>query len=81
MLERLSTHVTGFAEMLTGRYGDRLDGADNDDLPHLQSFIQGIHRDHAAVLAGSTLSHSSATGQTLVTTVISPRCPAAFRRR
>ncbi|MEU7991011.1 hypothetical protein AB0B56_39780 [Streptosporangium canum] len=58
------------------RYGDRLDawlaGADNDDLPHLQSFIQGIHRDHAAVLAGSTLSHSSATGQALVATVISP---------
>jgi transposase len=63
ILERLSTHVTAFAEMLTGRHGDRLDAwlvnADSDDLPHLQSFVQGIRRDHAAVLAGLTLSHSS----------------------
>ncbi|WP_446746299.1 transposase [Sphaerimonospora cavernae] len=49
--------------MLTGRHGSRLDAwldaADTDDLPHLQSFVRGIHRDYAAVLAGLTLTHSS----------------------
>ncbi len=35
----------------------------------------------AAALAGSTLYHSSATGQALVTTAIGPRGPVAFRRR
>ncbi|MEV0391410.1 hypothetical protein [Nonomuraea sp. NPDC050643] len=63
ILGRLSTHVTAFAEMLTGRRGDRLDAwladADNDDLRRLQSFVHGIRRDYAAVLAGLTLSHNS----------------------
>jgi transposase len=62
-LERLSAHVTAFAEMLMGRHGDRLEAwlaaADTDNLPHLQSFVRGIHRDHAAVLAGLTLPHNS----------------------
>ncbi|MEU7864470.1 hypothetical protein [Nonomuraea sp. NPDC049141] len=83
MLERLSTHVTAFAEMLTGRHGDRLNAwlasADNDDLPHLQSFVQGIRRDHAVVLAGLTLSHSS--GPSKATSAVSrpsnARCSAA----
>ncbi|WP_455769784.1 transposase [Rhodococcus opacus] len=49
--------------MLTGRHGDRLASwmaaAASDDLPHLQRFVRGIERDHAAVLNGLTLPHNS----------------------
>ncbi|MEV7006652.1 transposase [Streptosporangium sp. NPDC051022] len=63
VLERLSTHVTAFTEMFTGRHGDRLENwlatTEADDLPQLQAFARGIRRDHAAVLAALTLPHSS----------------------
>jgi transposase len=62
-LNALSGHVKGFAEMMTGRHGDRLDtwiaAVRADDLPHLHTFANGLERDHAAVLAGLTLPHSS----------------------
>ncbi|WP_232303730.1 hypothetical protein [Pseudofrankia sp. DC12] len=62
-LTALRGHVTGFAEMLTGRHGERLDarlaGVETDDLPGLHRFANGLRRDHVAVLAGLTLPHSS----------------------
>jgi transposase len=62
-LDALSHHVKGFAEMMTGRHGDRLDiwiaAVDADDLPYLHSFTNGLRRDHAAVLNGLTLPYSS----------------------
>ncbi len=62
-LDALADHITAFAEMLTGRHGDRLDAwiaaVEADDLPHLHSFAAGLKRDHAAVTAGLTLRHSS----------------------
>jgi transposase len=36
-----------------------MEQVDTDDLPHLRSFTIGICRDHAAVLNGLTLEHSS----------------------
>jgi transposase/DNA-binding CsgD family transcriptional regulator len=62
-LNATAGHVTAFAEMMTGRHGERLPAwiaaADLDDLPHLHSFTRGIHRDQAAVVNGLTLAHSS----------------------
>jgi transposase len=61
-LSAASGHVTAFAEMMTGRHGERLPGwitASLDDLPHLHSFTSGIRRDQAAVINGLTLKHSS----------------------
>ena len=56
-------HVTAFAQMMTGRHGERLDAwltaVEADDLTDLHSFARGIRRDHAAVLNGLTMSHSS----------------------
>ena len=56
-------HVTAFAEMMTGRHGDRLPewiaAVERDDLPHLHSFTRGIRRDQAAVTNGLTLAYSS----------------------
>jgi Transposase len=56
-------HVTAFAEMMTGRHGDRLPewiaAVGRDDLPHLHSFTRGIRRDQAAVTNGLTLAYSS----------------------
>ena len=64
-LDATATHVGTFAEMLTGRHGDRLDSwmasVDTDDLPHLQRFVTGLRRDYQAVRHGLTLSHSSGT--------------------
>ncbi len=64
-LETTATHVATFAEMLTGRHGERLDAwmaaVDEDDLPHLHRFITGLRRDYQAVRNGLTLSHSSGT--------------------
>jgi transposase len=64
-LDATATHVGTFAEMLTGRHGDRLDswmaGVDADDLPHLHRFVTGLRRDYQAVRNGLTLSHSSGT--------------------
>lgn len=49
--------------MMTGRHGERLDAwltaVEADDLTDLHSFARGIRRDHAAVLNGLTMSHSS----------------------
>jgi transposase len=64
-LAATATHVSAFAEMLTGRHGDRLDSwmasVDTDDLPHLHRFVTGLKRDYQAVRNGLTLSHSSGT--------------------
>lgn len=58
-----ASHVTAFAEMMTGRHGDRLEAwiaaVDLADLPHLHSFTRGIRRDQPAVTNGLTLDHSS----------------------
>jgi transposase len=49
--------------MLTSRHGHRLDtwitAVEADDQPDLHSFTTGLRRDHAAVLNGLTLPHSS----------------------
>ena len=62
-LDALADHVTEFAKILTGRHGDRLDAwiaaAEADDKPDLHSFTTGLKQDHAAVLNGLTLPHSS----------------------
>ena len=62
-LNGTASHVTAFAEMMTGRRGDRLEAwiaaVDRDDLPCLHSFTRGIHRDQPAVVNGLTLAHSS----------------------
>jgi transposase len=64
-LDATATHVRTFAEILTGRHGDRLDSwmaaVDTDDLPHLHRFVTGLRRDYQAVRNGLTLSHSSGT--------------------
>ena len=66
-LDATATHVDTFAEILTGRHGDRLDSwmaaVDTDDLPHLHRFVTGLRRDYQAVRNGLTLSHSSGTGE------------------
>jgi transposase len=62
-LAALAGHITAFAEMLTGRHGDRLDAwitaAAASDLPSLHSFTAGLKRDHDAVRNGLTLPWSS----------------------
>jgi transposase len=62
-LDALAGHITAFAEILTGRHGDRLDAwitaVEADDQPHLHSFTAGLKRDHAAVTNGLTLPYSS----------------------
>ncbi|MFI0451372.1 ISL3 family transposase [Actinomadura sp. 6N118] len=62
-LNALAGHVTSFAEMMTGRHGDRLDAwiaaVRADDLPALHTFANGLEQDYDAVRAGLTLPHSS----------------------
>ncbi len=62
-LDAVAGHVTGFAEMLTGRHGERLDSwianVEASDLSDLHSFAAGLRRDYQAVLNGLTLAHSS----------------------
>ncbi|MFI9836167.1 transposase, partial [Nonomuraea sp. NPDC051941] len=62
-LDALRGHVEEFAKILTRRQGDRLNGwiasVRSDDLPHLHTFVNGLERDHAAVVAGLTLPYSS----------------------
>jgi transposase len=64
-LDATAAHVAAFAEMLTGRHGERLDAwmaaVDTDDLPHLHRFVTGLRRDYQAVHNGLTLAHSSGT--------------------
>jgi hypothetical protein len=63
-LNALTGHVTGFAKILTGRHGGRLDtwmaavDADPGQLD-LQSFTTGIRQDYQAVRNGLTLPWSS----------------------
>jgi transposase len=58
-----ASHVTTFAEMMTGRHGEHLSAwitaVEADDLPHLHSFTRGIRHDQAAVTNGLTLPYSS----------------------
>jgi transposase len=62
-LDALAAHVTAFAEMLTGRHGERLDAwlatVEADDQPDLHSFAAGLKRDYDAVRNGLTLAWSS----------------------
>jgi transposase len=62
-LDALAGHVTAFAELLSGRHGERLDAwidqVEHDELPQLRSFAAGLKRDHAAVVNGLTLPYSS----------------------
>jgi transposase len=62
-LAALAGHVTGFAKILTGLRGDRLDGwiaaVETDDQPDLHSFVRGLRHDYDAVLNGLTLPWSS----------------------
>jgi transposase len=65
-LDRLASHVTSFAKMMTARTGERdlagwLQLVEADDQPELHSFAAGIRQDLAAVTAGLTLPHSSGT--------------------
>lgn len=62
-LNRLAEHVRGFADMMTGLHGHRLQAwitaVEHDDLPALASFAANLHRDHDAVRNGLTLPYSS----------------------
>lgn len=62
-LDRLARHVRAFADMMTGRHGDRLDAwitaVEHDTLPPLAAFATNLRRDHDAVTAGLTLPWSS----------------------
>ena len=62
-LSATAGHVTAFAEMMTGRHGERLPAwiaaVERDDLPSLHSFTRGIRHDQPAVVNGLTLAHSS----------------------
>jgi transposase len=63
-LNALTSHVNGFAGILTGRHGDQLDGwmaaADaSPGQPELRSFTTGIRQDYQAVRNGLTLPWNS----------------------
>jgi transposase len=62
-LDDVADHVSGFAEMMVGRHGERrdawIDRVEADDQPDLHRFANGVRRDHDAVLNGLTLEHSS----------------------
>jgi len=64
-IDALAGHVASFAEMMTGRTGDRdleawLAAIEADDQqPDLRSFATGIRNDQQAVTNGLTLSYSS----------------------
>ena len=55
--------VQQFAQMLRTRTGEHLDAwlvrVMDSHIPEFQSFVQGVERDKAAVLAGLTLPHSN----------------------
>jgi len=82
-LAALAGHVTAFAEILTGRHGERLDHwiarVDADDLPHLRSFTTGLRQDHAAVVNGLTLPYSSGAVEGTVNKIkmLKDKCLAA----
>ena len=63
-LDRLASHVTSFAKMMTKRTGQHdlatwLEHVEADDQPELHTFATGIRQDLAAVTAALTLPHSS----------------------
>ena len=63
-LSALASHVTGFAEILTGRHGDQLDSwmaaaSASPGQPELRSFTAGIRQDYQAVRNGLTLPWNS----------------------
>jgi transposase len=62
-LDEAAEHISGFAEMMSGRHGERLDTwlaqVEAADQPDLHRFAHGIRRDKAAVLNGLTLPYSS----------------------
>lgn len=62
-LDRLTTHVRGFATMMTGLHGEDLEqwitDVEQDTLAPLASFARNLRRDQDAVHAGLTLDHSS----------------------
>ncbi len=62
-LDRLTTHVRGFATMMTGLHGENLDQwittVEADTLAPLASFARHLRRDFGAVQAGLTLQFSS----------------------
>ena len=62
-LDDVADHVSGFAEMMAGRHGERLDAwisrIEADDQPDLHRFVNGVRRDYDAVLNGLTLENSS----------------------
>ncbi|MFI6078711.1 transposase [Actinoplanes sp. NPDC051343] len=62
-LDALAAHVAAFAEILTARQGQRLNGwitaVEADDQPDLRSFTAGLRRDHDAVVNGLTMTYSS----------------------
>jgi transposase len=74
-------HVTAFAEMMTGRHGERLpawiSAVGLGDLPSLHSFTCGIRHDQAAVVNGLTLAHSSGAVEGNVCRVKALRCRRA----
>ncbi|MFI6485922.1 ISL3 family transposase [Nonomuraea sp. NPDC050663] len=62
-LAALRTHISAFAVMMLDRQGQHLDAwmdaVENDDLPELRSFANGLRRDYDAARAGLTLPYSS----------------------
>ncbi|MGR8007620.1 ISL3 family transposase [Streptomyces hypolithicus] len=62
-LDRLTLHVRGFATMMTGLHGDRLDTwittVEQDTLIPLASFARNLRRDIDAVRNGLSLPHNS----------------------
>ena len=62
-LDAAASHVHDFADMLTGRHGERLPGwlaaVHADPLPSLHAFAHGIERDQTAVTTGLTLPWNS----------------------
>ncbi|MFF3002022.1 transposase [Kitasatospora sp. NPDC057940] len=62
-LDALTGHVRFFAQILTGREGERLpqwlEAVRRDDLPGLHTLAAGLERDLDAVIAGLTLPWSS----------------------
>jgi transposase len=62
-LQILTDRVRRFADLLTSRRGGDLPAwmttVEADDLPALHSFVQGLHRDLDAAVAGLTLPYSN----------------------
>jgi transposase len=74
-IDALAGHVASFAEMMTGRTGDRdletwLAAVEADDgQPELRSFATGIRHDQQAVTNGLTLPYSSGKVEGAVTKI------------